>query len=281
MTVRFRCAECRQRLRAVDRLVGRTVRCPRCRSRLQVPDVSPLEVDVKPDADPTVVQPAATGVEAPPPDRIVISAEDLDSIDPDWQGPAIQETAWWQRQAAPGPAYAVGGEHVNKTCPFCQSKIGETDRVAVCGACGIPHHEECWRENGGCTTFGCEAGPPPPGAPTYAPASVGRAMPWVCSNCGGTYDQASSTCPYCGSLGRRAATAGSSNPEAATALAMTIFGILFPLLLPFAIWQGARALQRAEENPSAGGDRAALAAIVLSTVAGVVWIAVAFGLASG
>lgn len=27
--------------------------------------------------------------------------------------------------------------------------------MIVCPACNIPHHAECWRENGGCTTYGC------------------------------------------------------------------------------------------------------------------------------
>lgn len=28
-----------------------------------------------------------------------------------------------------------------------------------CPSCGIPHHTECWQENGGCTVLGCTAGP--------------------------------------------------------------------------------------------------------------------------
>jgi hypothetical protein len=28
-----------------------------------------------------------------------------------------------------------------------------------CTACGTPHHEDCYRENGGCTVFGCSRAP--------------------------------------------------------------------------------------------------------------------------
>jgi len=42
-----------------------------------------------------------------------------------------------------------------KTCPYCQTPIKPNVPVHVCDACGIPHHLECWQQNGGCTTFGC------------------------------------------------------------------------------------------------------------------------------
>ena len=45
--------------------------------------------------------------------------------------------------------------HVGKTCPFCQTPIKPGANVITCPACGMPHHEDCWQENGGCTTFGC------------------------------------------------------------------------------------------------------------------------------
>ncbi|NLN75492.1 MAG: hypothetical protein GX139_04220 [Armatimonadetes bacterium] len=48
-----------------------------------------------------------------------------------------------------GPAIA------GKTCPFCQTPIKPNEPVHICDQCNIPHHQDCWRENGGCTTFGC------------------------------------------------------------------------------------------------------------------------------
>ena len=46
-------------------------------------------------------------------------------------------------------------EHIGKICPFCKTEIKEDDTVKICPACGIPHHQSCWEENRGCTTFGC------------------------------------------------------------------------------------------------------------------------------
>jgi uncharacterized membrane protein YhaH (DUF805 family) len=41
------------------------------------------------------------------------------------------------------------------TCPVCGCTVELHDRVTVCPACKIAHHEECWRENKGCSTYGC------------------------------------------------------------------------------------------------------------------------------
>ena len=44
-------------------------------------------------------------------------------------------------------------------CPFCQTEIAPAAERVVCSSCRIPHHRECWQENGGCTTYGCSSGP--------------------------------------------------------------------------------------------------------------------------
>ena len=46
-------------------------------------------------------------------------------------------------------------ELAGKTCPFCKSPLMEGEAVVFCSHCEMPHHLECWKENGGCTTFGC------------------------------------------------------------------------------------------------------------------------------
>ena len=48
--------------------------------------------------------------------------------------------------------------HVGKTCPYCQTPLKPHDPVVVCPACRMPHHQDCWEDNGGCTTFGCRTG---------------------------------------------------------------------------------------------------------------------------
>ena len=46
-------------------------------------------------------------------------------------------------------------------CPFCRSAVLPSQDGIVCSACGIPHHCECWRLNGRCTTYGCIGHPVP------------------------------------------------------------------------------------------------------------------------
>src|SRR5262249_27702343 len=85
-----------------------------------------------------------------------------------------------------------------------------------CTACGTPHHEDCYQENGGCTVFGCARAPADdpklqvsqsdisavnlPGQP-YAPQPV---QPYVPSQPAGSPQSPS---PYGGPLGLSAAAA--------------------------------------------------------------------------
>lgn len=49
-------------------------------------------------------------------------------------------------------------------CPYCRMPFEEGEAATMppkifCTACGMPHHEDCYRENGGCTVFGCKCAP--------------------------------------------------------------------------------------------------------------------------
>ena len=46
-------------------------------------------------------------------------------------------------------------EYIGKICPFCKTVIKEGDAVKVCPSCNTAHHEACWEQNKGCSTFGC------------------------------------------------------------------------------------------------------------------------------
>ena len=50
---------------------------------------------------------------------------------------------------------AKAPELAGKTCPFCKAPFLEGEAVVICNHCEMPHHLDCWKENGGCTTFGC------------------------------------------------------------------------------------------------------------------------------
>ena len=45
-------------------------------------------------------------------------------------------------------------------CPYCRMPFDEVSPPRIfCTACGMPHHEDCYQENGGCTVFGCKRAP--------------------------------------------------------------------------------------------------------------------------
>src|SRR6185437_7006266 len=46
------------------------------------------------------------------------------------------------------------------TCPYCRTAFEQPELVKIyCPGCGMPHHEDCFEENGGCTVFGCSRAP--------------------------------------------------------------------------------------------------------------------------
>lgn len=45
-------------------------------------------------------------------------------------------------------------------CPYCRMPFDQASPPRIfCTACGTPHHEDCYMENGGCTVFGCKRAP--------------------------------------------------------------------------------------------------------------------------
>ena len=67
-------------------------------------------------------------------------------------------------------------------CPFCKDEV-VGGHVWLCPACAAPHHADCLREHGACSTCGApdEAPPPPvaaqPPPPPLPPPAVERAEP--------------------------------------------------------------------------------------------------------
>ena len=109
-------------------------------------------------------------------------------------------------------------EYIGKVCPFCKTEIKEDDAVKVCPACGIPHHENCWEENKGCTTFGCseqhyeeqhtnptdvcvKCGAPLGDGQEFCPkcgTPKGGEKKAICSKCGAELQEGQEFCPKCG-----------------------------------------------------------------------------------
>ena len=47
-------------------------------------------------------------------------------------------------------------DYIGKICPYCRTELREDDEIVICSSCEMPHHKDCWIENKGCTTFGCQ-----------------------------------------------------------------------------------------------------------------------------
>ncbi len=78
----------------------------------------------------------------------------------------------------------VSDEYVGRICPYCRFPLKRRERMIVCPACKVGHHADCWRENGGCTTYGCRYSPqahpvtqPPPAAGPLSPGTPTTAQP--------------------------------------------------------------------------------------------------------
>ncbi len=52
-------------------------------------------------------------------------------------------------------------EGVGQRCSYCKNVIKSGEPVRVCPYCQTPHHLDCWNENQGCTTAGCQMSPGP------------------------------------------------------------------------------------------------------------------------
>lgn len=79
---------------------------------------------------------------------------------------------------------AAGSETAGKRCMICQTGIVAGEHIVYCPSCNLPFHRECWTENRGCATYGCES----------APKTIKMASPELTSNAWG----GQKSCPACG-----------------------------------------------------------------------------------
>ncbi len=90
----------------------------------------------------------------------------------------------------------------NTICPYCQSTAESDGGTVTCPRCSAVHHEECWRDNGGCAVVSCEV--------SAEVISEGLGLV-VCGSCGHSEPAGSR---FCGGCGRE--LAGSAAPPAAS-----------------------------------------------------------------
>ena len=65
----------------------------------------------------------------------------------------IKVDSEWQNVAP----IVVTEEMSNQNCPFCHQSLKIGTKSIACPNCKTLHHEECWRENRGCTNSPCNS----------------------------------------------------------------------------------------------------------------------------
>jgi len=89
---------------------------------------------------------------------------------------------------------------VGKKCPYCMVDIQDGEDVVLCSNCEMPHHRECWIENGGCTTFGCQGQLVDIALLNQAETLPAEGLPLqkICLVCGYVFKEKQNFCPSCG-----------------------------------------------------------------------------------
>lgn len=114
-------------------------------------------------------------------------------------------------------------EQTGKICPYCQSKILPGQPVEACNSCNIPHHADCWRDNGGCTTFGCAASSMRPDGHGASTVGIDLTRENMNTSAGAYGTTVSSIYPPPGSLGTPYGRP-SKNPTTACLLNLLLLG---------------------------------------------------------
>lgn len=181
----MRCPVCHQNIRIQGKF------CPKCGHQifgLPVQDTPPEPGEVSgPVGPPPTLEVPFAPPPAPPyssPPSGSVSAENY-RLDYPPAAPSGEVLEITLEDSSPGATVATE-ELAGKVCPYCRFPIKAGDEVVICPSCAVPHHADCWRENGGCTTYGCPSSPQMAGAQTTARASTASAGAYQPPAYGGT-----------------------------------------------------------------------------------------------
>lgn len=161
MAIAFKC-RCGETLSAPDSMAGRDMMCPHCADVATVP---------------IPVPPLVPGV-------IRIEKSEVDQVPaaPRPAAPKSEETYELDDGTEKSAAMKASRRLAGKICPICQDEIKFGEEIVICEYCRLPFHDACWKENGGCGTYGCLGASTVKQARTYAditvlPDAVGQPRP--------------------------------------------------------------------------------------------------------
>ena len=88
------------------------------------------------------------------------------------------------------------------TCPICGCGFEDGDVIRICPDCKTPHHDECWSENHGCSTYGCAsaAHQETHTAEGESAGSDNNTSMVSCPACGALHPATDLVCAACGKL---------------------------------------------------------------------------------
>ena len=95
--------------------------------------------------------------------------------------------------------FTARDEDVGKICSICGSGILNDESIVTCPVCALPYHYECWKEMGGCGSYGCAAAPNIKKA-DYAPSDTyvkGWTSEKKCPECGSMIVSNAIICRFC------------------------------------------------------------------------------------
>lgn len=117
--------------------------------------------------------------------------------------------------AEPSQVVEKHSEYVAKQCPVCLRGIEAGNHIVLCTRCKVPHHEDCWYNNGGCGRKGCR------GVASARSSTVASAL-------------AASKTASSGAPGEGPATTPQIDPKQVTNWVLAGAGVL--ILIFFGIW---------------------------------------------
>ena len=87
---------------------------------------------------------------------------------------------------------------MHKTCAICQTVLLPDEVIKTCDKCKTEYHLECWNENGGCGTYGCELAPVIEKGHDQNPEYTQWGTETkICPMCGETIKISEMICPFC------------------------------------------------------------------------------------